>query len=65
LISRNYPKLLANPGRPNGANERRRFPVTAQQASLFEIDAFLPYVPSKRTVIGESGKVARLDIKQT
>jgi hypothetical protein len=46
----------------NGATEERRFVVTAWQASLSEIDAFLTGVPGGRTVIDKPGKIAGLGV---
>jgi hypothetical protein len=46
----------------NGADEERDFVVSARQAPLEEIEAFLPSVPGGRAVLDRPGKVERLGI---
>lgn len=46
----------------NGSREEQSFVVTARQAPLAEIEAFLPGVPGGRTVLKKPGKVERLGI---
>ena len=46
----------------NGADEERDFVVSARQAPLEEIEAFLPGVPGGRAVLDSPGKVERLGI---
>jgi hypothetical protein len=49
----------------NGADEERGFVVSARQAPLEEIEAFLPSVPGGRAVLDKPGKVERLGIVAT
>jgi hypothetical protein len=46
----------------NGGREEHSFVVSARQAPLDEIEAFLPGVPGGRTVLSKPGKVERLGI---
>ena len=46
----------------NGAEEERDFVVSARQAPLEEIEAFLPGMPGGRAILDSPGKVERLGI---
>ncbi len=46
----------------NGADAESRFVLTAQQAALSEIAAFLPGMPGGRTIVDRPGKIAGLGI---
>ncbi len=46
----------------NGGREEHSFSVSARQAALSEIEAFLPGVPGGRTVLDKPGKVEHLGI---
>ncbi len=46
----------------NGANEERQFVITARQAPLFDIAAFVPGMPGGRSILDKPGKFERLGI---